>query len=538
MRYRKCLLNGQPFEDEVEKEILKSVKRATGQKCAKSRHAILFVKYMASMFSDTIPTDDGVRCIPFENTSQLYLDYVNYCRTTSVPFNSVAGKSTFFTAFASLTDIRLLGCKGSFQTCDVCNCANDLLNAKDIKFSKEQRDVVLKFKRLHLLQQAAERDEMERNRTLAQNEKVNGRYKYAFFLIDGMTKYTTNTPRYGHKLRTGKQDGSVLGTRVVGVEVVCGPIDEVFLYCIDDLVSGGANLMIEIQRQAFRDLSKRLAAINLDMPKGVFLQYDNCGENKNKEMFAYLSLLTAEKYFDEIYCNFLLVGHTHCSIDQYFGVISKVIGASVFIGSPLSLMHLLRQIGTRNLSHLRQSGSGNSTCKTPSIVKYIKVVYDFREAMKPYIRPLKYYQVPHNFKFRRVDDNLPISICQYRLFSTHSYLPAVPEGFYNTIDAVSKLCAEEIILKPFCVVGDQASLHASLYEALYDSKGELLSSTDLIAASGAQEALKIAAEMNNTFHDLTCRSIDQQYQRFTDEDKFGAEDDAIKYECLVYPVVS
>ena len=34
---------------------------------------------------------------------------------------------------------------------------------------------------------------------------------------------------------------------------------------------------------------------------------------------------------DEIYINFLIVGHTHISIDQYFSVLSRAINRAEFI---------------------------------------------------------------------------------------------------------------------------------------------------------------------------------------------------------------
>ena len=53
-------------------------------------------------------------------------------------------------------------------------------------------------------------------------------------------------------------------------------------------------------------------------------------------MFAYLSLLVEQGHFDEIQVNFLIVGHTHTTIDQYFSVITKQLYEK-FVGSPLSL---------------------------------------------------------------------------------------------------------------------------------------------------------------------------------------------------------
>lgn len=38
-------------------------------------------------------------------------------------------------------------------------------------------------------------------------------------------------------------------SRVIGIEVVCGPIHKFFVYYTDNLVSKGANVMIEAQRR-------------------------------------------------------------------------------------------------------------------------------------------------------------------------------------------------------------------------------------------------------------------------------------------------
>ena len=70
--------------------------------------------------------------------------------------------------------------------------------------------------------------------------------------------------------------------------MVCGPIEEVFLYHVGDLVGGGANFMVECLRMAMKDLAERLAFhkdVTGDNPmvlprRGVF-HFDNCpSENK------------------------------------------------------------------------------------------------------------------------------------------------------------------------------------------------------------------------------------------------------------------
>jgi hypothetical protein len=57
---------------------------------------------------------------------------------------------------------------------------------------------------------------------------------------------------------------------------------------------------------------------------------------------GWLSMLVKQELLDEIEVHFLIVGHTHTTIDQYFGVISKLIRRTSFIGTPLALEHLLR----------------------------------------------------------------------------------------------------------------------------------------------------------------------------------------------------
>lgn len=67
-------------------------------------------------------------------------------------------------------------------------------------------------------------------------------------------------------------------------------------------------------------------------------------------MFAYLSLLAQKLHFDEIFVNFLIVGHTHTTIDQYFSVITNKICSKKFVGSPLALQVRYCEIVVNNLA--------------------------------------------------------------------------------------------------------------------------------------------------------------------------------------------
>jgi hypothetical protein len=56
-----------------------------------------------------------------------------------------------------------------------------------------------------------------------------------------------DTPRKGN--RGLKKDGSKITSRIIGVEAHCGPVHGTMLYYTDNVVAGGANIIIEIMRQ-------------------------------------------------------------------------------------------------------------------------------------------------------------------------------------------------------------------------------------------------------------------------------------------------
>jgi hypothetical protein len=131
-------------------------------------------------------------------------------------------------------------------------------------------------------------------------------------------------------------------------------------------------------------------------------------------MLAYLSVLVELNYFDTIYLNFLIVGHTHGPDDQLFSVISKKVLSARFIGSPMAMEALIKT------AHKRSEDR-------PYLVKRIKVAHDIKTAMDPFINnAIHRYQFPHCFLFERVEGK---AIMRYKLFSTYDeWLPKKPSS--------------------------------------------------------------------------------------------------------------
>jgi len=298
----------------------------------------------------------------------------------------------------------------------------------DKKFTKPQVDIIQKFRQLHLQQQSAERRFLDDRKHLALTRLDEfGNPINALFFIDGMTQYTCQTPKFK---KPSKGDRTI-ESRIIGVEVYCGPIKTVFIYRTDSLVSSGSNIMVEIVRQAMIDLCKLLNDKQLCKPTNLWLQFDNCGENKNKEMFCYVSLLVELFLFKEVEICFLIVGHTHASIDQYFSVISKKIYNCDFIGSPLALLELIR------IAH-------NASWVQEPVIREIHVYYDMVKFFEPYRnKKIKYYAIPHYFVFK--PSLCGVAYMQYKLFSTYRQLnPPEPHSIYRTLDELTKLDINEI----------------------------------------------------------------------------------------------
>ena len=93
-----------------------------------------------------------------------------------------------------------------------------------------------------------------------------------------MTLQTGNTPKIGD-FRSSKM-GKQIANRLFGVQVVCGPLNFMMYVSVDNMISGGANLAIEIQRKAIEKLSVELQKKTMLMPSIMYWQFDNCGENK------------------------------------------------------------------------------------------------------------------------------------------------------------------------------------------------------------------------------------------------------------------
>lgn len=314
----------------------------------------------------------------------------------------------------------------------MCINAAILLKDRGRNWPPAADSIINEWRHQHLVQQRAERDAMNVKEELARTatDLTTGNPTYFFMAADFVSSFTGDTPFFKVDGRYSKEDHgkAKIETRMCGVRVVCGDIDEFWVYYTDNMMPGGANVMIEIMRQAIAELTVRLAQRGFKLPRLCFLYFDNCGENKNKLFMAWASLCVEFCYLDEIEVCYLVTGHTHCYVDQTLGSYSTVRDHQTFISSASALEYLLKN----------HKGDGYSP---PVVFKKIQMLWNLW-ALEPYLNgKIKYYQVPHILKFKR----LPLTakcFMQYRIFSGRELLPKLPKNCEN-IREVDKIMVED-----------------------------------------------------------------------------------------------
>jgi hypothetical protein len=257
----------------------------------KEGHCTAFINDWLTYMSDAIPLemsedDDGnlisTMVVPFQRIIDFFAEYVYNCESADppIPKGARAEIQTFTNAYNKLKDkkvIKLTTGKSGFPCCGQCNSLRSLKTTASRSRNTVTRDVLRKLARLHLLQQGTERQHAE-NFILESKKLFNGQPVQAYFNIDASSVWTGNSPKF-QKVRNSKQNTHI-ENRNFGCRIVCGPIDEYISVCTNNLIPGGANVMVEVVRYCIEYLSGRLQEVGMVIPKKVGFHFDNSGENK------------------------------------------------------------------------------------------------------------------------------------------------------------------------------------------------------------------------------------------------------------------
>jgi hypothetical protein len=239
-----------------------------------------------------------------------------------------------------------------------------------------------------------------------------------------------------------------------------------------------------------------------------------------------MSLLLESFIFDKISVNFLIVGHTHSSIDQYFSVLSKAIKEAKYIGSPLGLVTIL------SMAHKK-----DKTSRRPTVIRQIIVYYDVTKAYTPYINTNikvillllllnklllllllllfinKHHQIPHCFQFNRTFCGR--GYMQYKLFSTNTqFLPLVPDGFITTIDKEMEVSNIELPSN-YSLMNGESTVHKH-----FNMNTE---SANLLKDKKLKDSVDNFIKVQDRLQQLSIKSVIQQEKRMDNEAENGID---------------
>ena len=211
-------------------------------------------------------------------------------------------------------------------------------------------------------------------------------------------------------------------------------------------------------------------------------------------MFSYASLLVEAGLVDEVYLSFLVVGHTHCNLDQEFSFMSKYISKSAWIGSPLAMQELY--LTASHQAQEEKASKGEHVTRITVGVQ-LRYVFDWMEFFTPIVnKNIKYFQVPHRF---RIKLKVERAICQYMLFTDDSlekevWLPAESSSV-SEIDPI--LHATNIHLHELAVINGLPDLRR--YMGLQGDIGGFFSTSN---SSESEESLSLANNLQSSMSTL------------------------------------
>jgi hypothetical protein len=195
------------------------------------------------------------------------------------------------------------------------------------------------------------------------------------------------------------------------------------------------------------------------------------------------SLLVELGYFDKITVGFLIIGHTHASIEQYFSCLRNLIRNAAFIASPLALQHLF----SIEKLYIPTNKKKKSKYRTPMLQIQLLYVHDYVSFFAPYWNPsIKGYGTPYQFQFFAV---LGKAVCQYKQFSEEGlkWLPIAPQFGILTVEQLYKenvtiildqlsLASKEgkhALMKHLRIVQDSNNSSSTIADAFVENKDNI-----------------------------------------------------------------
>ena len=279
---------------------------------SKTLRTRVWIKQFVKMVGDHMPHEKAIQ-LPVTRLSELHQVYIDEWMLTDV--DTPLRYPAFLKEVRRSENKLLVTKRKQFSQCDICNY-NKQQQAKQKTNPKAHRYKQLQDK--HRAHVAVSKEKYYKHCGKSKSVMYTG--KYLSIIFDGMDQAKTRIP---HLNRVPKcvDKTEQLKTHVTGV-IVHGYIHRIYTWV--DNFPKDANMSATILMEILKEL------LEMDeikgqggLPRKLYLQLDNCGsENKNKYFMTFLAVLVHLGVFEKIKVSFLMVGHTHEDIDQFFSRLS------------------------------------------------------------------------------------------------------------------------------------------------------------------------------------------------------------------------
>ena len=309
---------------------------------------------------------------PEYTVRELYSSYL----TSMLPSGETTASISTLHKAMKLQDCGMrLRTRKTFKTCTTCDTLSHSIKTT---CDPVLRGRYVEEKVAHLEFQSQERRAYAATKTRATQfpEQV------LSIVMDDMDQAKTCLPQTDRPT-TEKQECPKLRVHITGIRVHGSPhYTKVFTWY--DHFPADANVPIEVLLRTLAEIKAHRGVL----PPSLFIQFDNCRVNKNRWVIALLAALVAADVFDSIQMNFLLVGHTHCDIDQVFSVIARALRQSSSVSTLPELHGVITGCmqGTKALH-----------------VEHLEDICDWKPWLNSIMRKISKHSVPRSFLFRKVD---------------------------------------------------------------------------------------------------------------------------------------
>jgi hypothetical protein len=300
-------------------------KAAINREIGGSSAAVYFSVWLlqfAAKVGDKLPFGDSAVLrteirLPYPTKHMVYQTYLTFlkaqCSTGQRPL-SYSRFAHIWKHNEQLSHIKLAKYKEGFSKCDVCSSySNDIC----APMTAAQREALDGNFFCHIAETRKERTQYYSTKCKGANYPDN----CLSLIMDAMDQRKTSIPFFLNPPKS-VSNCFVLRTKLMAVKVH-GKAN--YLYWSTNQIVHDTNFSVECLRRSLLKLESEFGKL----PPTLYIQCDNGPDMKSKQFIAFCASLVENKVFQKVKLGYLVVGHTHEDIDQYFSVISKYIKRTV-----------------------------------------------------------------------------------------------------------------------------------------------------------------------------------------------------------------